>query len=127
MLIEKASIVIAALIVLAGGDVVVNNASNHDISELENGTLKILETDVGENRLFPRPGIDKAGLDFDVKNYANEDMWPTYVGKGGHLNCIMGATDAGAGFLVQDTRHLQLVFGPEISNVRRRTSSRHTR
>jgi hypothetical protein len=104
MLTEKASIVIVALIVIVAGGVVVNNASNHDISELEDGPLKISETDIGGNRLFPRPGIDKAGLDFDVNNYATEDMWITYVAKGDHLNCIMEATDASAGFLVQDTR-----------------------
>ncbi|KAF1915304.1 hypothetical protein BDU57DRAFT_476936 [Ampelomyces quisqualis] len=31
-------------------------------------------------------------------------MWTTYVRKGDHLNCVMVATDTGAGFLLEDTR-----------------------
>ncbi|KAF1944522.1 hypothetical protein EJ02DRAFT_464107 [Clathrospora elynae] len=44
------------------------------------------------------------GLDFDPKTFANDDTWKKYVDKGGHLLCLMQATDKGAGFLQKDTR-----------------------
>lgn len=49
-------------------------------------------------------GVETAGLDFDIKKYADDNMWKKYVEKGEHWNCIMDATDAGAGFLIEDTR-----------------------
>lgn len=44
------------------------------------------------------------GLDFDPKVFANDDMWKQYLAKGEHLNCLMHATDKGAGFLINDKR-----------------------
>jgi hypothetical protein len=34
----------------------------------------------------------------------DDDNWDKYVAKGNHLNCIMRASDAGAGFLIDDKR-----------------------
>ena len=48
---------------------------------------------------------ETAGLDFDIKDFATDAVWKQYVAKGYHLECMMGATDAGAGFLIQDTRN----------------------
>jgi len=45
-----------------------------------------------------------AGLDFDPKKYASDADWGKYTNKGEHLNCLMTATDQGAGFLIDDTR-----------------------
>jgi hypothetical protein len=56
-------------------------------------------------------GVEIAGLDFDVKKYA-EEMWRKYVEKGEHWNCIMDATDAGAGFLIEDTKKPPSVASP---------------
>jgi hypothetical protein len=45
-----------------------------------------------------------AGLDFNIKNFATDAVWNRYVAKGNRLACLMTATDAGAGFLIQDSR-----------------------
>jgi hypothetical protein len=42
---------------------------------------------------------------FDVSKAASDALWQRYIAKGHHLNCIMEATDFGAGLLVQDTRN----------------------
>jgi hypothetical protein len=62
------------------------------------------ETDI--NYLLPLTPVVTAGLDFDINKVADDAMWNQYVSKGNHMNCIMDATDAGAGFLMEDTRKL---------------------
>jgi hypothetical protein len=44
------------------------------------------------------------GLDFNIGVYATDAVWKQCVDKGDHLKCGIDATDAGAGFLVADTR-----------------------
>jgi hypothetical protein len=69
------------------------------------------------------PGADSppelAGLDFDIKNYATDAVWNQYVAKGDHLQCVMGATDVGAGFLIQDTRKPPSAASPWTGDLRR--------
>jgi hypothetical protein len=45
-----------------------------------------------------------AGLDFDITRFADDARWNSYMAKGRHLTCIMDATDAVSGFLIEDSR-----------------------
>jgi hypothetical protein len=69
------------------------------------------------------PGADSppelAGLDFDINDYATDAVWNQYVAKGDHLQCVMGATDVGAGFLIQDTRKPPSAASPWTGDLRR--------
>lgn len=60
------------------------------------------ETDI--SYLLPLTPVVTAGLDFDINKVTDDAMWNQYVSKGYHMNCIMDATDAGAGYLLEDTR-----------------------
>jgi hypothetical protein len=60
-----------------------------------------------------------AGLDFDIGNFATDAVWAQYVAKGDHLECVMDATDAGAGYLIQDTRQPPSAASPWTSDLRR--------
>jgi len=64
-----------------------------------------------------------AGLDFDIARFADDAKWMSYIVKGQHLNCIMGATDAGAGFLIEDPRKPPSAASPwsgDLSSMRPR-------
>jgi hypothetical protein len=65
----------------------------------------------------PLPELD--GLDFDIGKFANDPVWAQYVAKGDHLRCVMDATDAGAGFLIQDTRQPPSAASPWTGDLRR--------
>ncbi|KAI8936195.1 hypothetical protein NX059_006626 [Plenodomus lindquistii] len=54
----------------------------------------------GPNGAAPITG----GLDFGPGAIANDALWKQYVAKGEHLICLMQATDAGAGYLIEDKR-----------------------
>jgi hypothetical protein len=73
---------------------------------------------------FGAPGANSppeiAGLDFDIKNFATDAVWKQYVAKGEHLACAMTATDAGAGFLIQDSRTPPSAASPWTGDLRRR-------
>jgi hypothetical protein len=55
-----------------------------------------------DTTIFASP--ETGGLDFDFNSAADDEMWKRYIDKGSHHNCIMSATDTGAGFLMQDSR-----------------------
>jgi hypothetical protein len=69
------------------------------------------------------PIPETAGLDFDINNFASDKLWAEYIAKGNHLNCIMDATDAGAGFLVGDKRKPPSAASPWSGDLRSRYSS----
>jgi hypothetical protein len=95
--------VTAALAALAAG-----RALTQSMSSINTYTSRIGESDTiddSQSVNYPSPS-DKpqsAGY-FDPKNTADNNMWTEYIKKGEHLKCIMEATDAGAGFLIEDTR-----------------------
>ncbi len=56
----------------------------------------------GTRRLWDRSADS---VQFDPRDMAPIPMWNKYRDKGRHLQCLMQATDKGAGFLMQDTRN----------------------
>jgi hypothetical protein len=67
---------------------------------------------------FFRPA--SGNLDYDPNNYADEATWKKYVAKGGHLVCLMEATDGGAGFLKEDTRRPPSAASPFSGDLARK-------
>lgn len=67
------------------------------------------ESSTVPNRLIDRRGLKNlppvvGGLDFDLKDYANDAEWKKYTNKGEYLTCLMKATDRGAGSLIENQR-----------------------
>jgi hypothetical protein len=98
-----------SLVILALGVAVLGRIaapSSYAVSKvaLSNGPPNSINQTAGgdDTTIFAWP--ETADLDSNINNPANDDLWKKYIDKGSHLNCIMSATDAGAGFLMQDPR-----------------------
>lgn len=70
------------------------------------------------SQLLDSPHI--AAISFDLKKFANDDLWKLHVEKGAHQLCLMQATDKGAGFLMQDSRNPPSATSPWSSDLRSR-------
>ena len=101
---------IAVLVVLAFGRATnKSNNTSKSTSPVEPGSLNDpivpAEEPVSQRAPYPDDINTVSGAIFDPNYFAGTELWETFTKKGRHLDCLMRASDEGAGWLMQDTRH----------------------
>tara|TARA_R110002003_G_scaffold56_4_gene5076 strand:+ start:2785 stop:3204 length:420 start_codon:yes stop_codon:yes gene_type:complete len=113
---------VAALAALAAGRALTQSMPSISTYISRVGGSDTIDDSQSVNYPSPSDQVQTAGY-FDPKNAADNNMWTEYIKKGEHMKCIMEATDAGAGFLVEDTRKPPSAASPWTGDLKGRFPS----